>query len=532
MPPKRETPQEWGHRLANFSQRALDRPLRPYQREIAGHILRSVHEGLGITFTVMLARQMGKNELSAHLEAYLLETYAATGGSIVKTAPTFRPQVTTSMMRLEQQLRRPRFKGKWKREHGYTIAFGEARALFFSAEPEAAVMGATASLLLEVDEAQDVPPDKYTRDFRPMASSTNATTVLWGTAWTDDSLLETQKRLNLQLEQTHPEIRRHFEFDWTHGAAENDKYGRFVRAEIERLGESHPLIRTQYSLQTLADGGTFFSKNDLSRLAGSHPRQRVPALSDAEATAGSYFIAGIDVAGAAEESTDALLRSAYPRKDSTVALIAEVTPLPGGDSFIRIRDLYWWTGRPLHEQCDQLVQLLGPVWGCRRVAVDATGLGADMAARLQVALGKDVVDPFVFTGPSKSRLAYHLLSLVNRSRLHMWTESPDDSSATPTATHDPLPPATPSAPHNPLPQPTSPEATEFWRECRLARPLHRSSGLLSFHVPDHLGHDDFLSALALLAWTVQPEPTIHQTPLTPTQFIYPEEEDLSSLPFS
>ncbi len=41
-----------------------------------------------------------------------------------------------------------------------------------------------------------------------------------------------------------------------------------------------------------------------------------------------------------------------------------------------------------------------------------------------------------------------------------------------------------------------------------------------------------LSALALLAWTIQPEPPKYTTPLTPTLFIYPEPEDIDSLRFS
>jgi hypothetical protein len=217
----------------------------------------------------------------------------------------------------------------------------------------------------------------------------------------------------------------------------------------------------------------------------------------------------VDVAGPAEEATDALLRSAYPRKDSTVVTIAKVTPLgeDGGDPLVRIQDIYWWTGRPLHEQCEQLGQLLTTVWRCDRVVVDATGLGLDLATRLERALGADVVEPFVFTGASKSKLSYHLLSLVSRSRLQMWTEGeaiPDEA--------------------------LSEEAREFWNELKLARPLHRSGGLLSYHVPDHLGHDDFLTSLALLGWAVR-EPEKRETPLTPTLFIYPEPEDVNALPF-
>lgn len=488
--------------MALFSERTLGRKLRRYQREVGEQVLRSVAGELGVTFTVMMARQMGKNELSAHLEAHLLVQNQRSGGTIVKAAPTFKPQVTTSMMRLESLLRCPELRRKWKREHGYTIAVGEARALFFSGEPESAVMGATASLLLEVDEAQDIETEKYTRDFRPMASSTNATTVLWGTAWTEDSLLEQQKRENLRLEALQPGIRRHFEFDWTHGAEANEKYGRFVTAEIARLGPDHPLIRTQYLLLPLMDGGAFFSKEDQLRLRGAHTRCRVAVV---HSERGSYYVAGVDVAGPAEEGTDALLRAASPRKDSTVVTICKVTPLDeGNDVLVRVQDIYWWTGRPLHEQCEQLVELLQHVWKCRKVAVDATGLGMDMAARLQVALGKEVVEGFTFSGASKSRLAYHLLSLVGRGRVQMWE---DEDGA------------------------TSAEAEEFWKEVRLARPAHRSGGLLSFYVPQHMGHDDFLSSLALAAWTVQPEEVVRRTPLTPTQLILPEPEDVNALPF-
>src|SRR5205807_1646717 len=104
----------------------------------------------------------------------------------------------------------------------------------------------------------DVDPDKYSRDFRPMASSTNATTVLYGTAWSEDSILERQKRLNL-AEEARTGRRLHFEYDWTHLAALNPAYSRFVAAEIERLGGDHPVVRTQYLLHCLADAGRLFS---------------------------------------------------------------------------------------------------------------------------------------------------------------------------------------------------------------------------------------------------------------------------------
>jgi hypothetical protein len=44
------------------------------------------------------------------------------------------------------------------------------------------VVGATGSLLLIVNEAQDIQSSDYSKKFVPMTASTNATRVFWGTA--------------------------------------------------------------------------------------------------------------------------------------------------------------------------------------------------------------------------------------------------------------------------------------------------------------------------------------------------------------
>jgi hypothetical protein len=162
----------------------LRRPLRPYQLAPARAILASVFQGQGRTFTVMYARQMGKNELSAILEAYLLTLCQRRGGTLVKAAPTYRPQIVTSLLRLDGLLQNPLTAGRWRARHGYIREVGAACALFFSGQEHASVVGATASRLLEIDEAQDFNAAKYAKDFRPMGATANVTTVLYGTAWT------------------------------------------------------------------------------------------------------------------------------------------------------------------------------------------------------------------------------------------------------------------------------------------------------------------------------------------------------------
>ncbi len=49
--------------VVRFSESVVKRPLRPYQAEIARAIVRAVLSRKGDTLTVMMARQMGKNEL-------------------------------------------------------------------------------------------------------------------------------------------------------------------------------------------------------------------------------------------------------------------------------------------------------------------------------------------------------------------------------------------------------------------------------------------------------------------------------------
>src|SRR5262245_58047643 len=108
-----------------FGAHLVGTPLRSYQLEPARAIVDSVLGRKGLPFTVMMSRQAGKNELSAHLEAYLLTLFSRRGGSIVKVAPTFRPQIVNSMLRVQTILDNPLTSGRWKAAMGYIIAVGQ-----------------------------------------------------------------------------------------------------------------------------------------------------------------------------------------------------------------------------------------------------------------------------------------------------------------------------------------------------------------------------------------------------------------------
>ena len=112
--------------------------------------------------------------------------------------------------------------------------------------------------------------------------------------------------------------------------------------------------------------------------------------------------------------------------------------------------------------------MLKDTWRCRRVVVDATGLGAGLASMLQRVLGSRVLRPFLFTAPSKSRIAFALLAAVNANRLQLYQRD------------------------------GSPEHQEFWQQIDRAQVRYRPNRTIDFYVDPRDGHDDFLSSLALV----------------------------------
>lgn len=410
----------------------------------------------GLTFTVEMARQAGKNELSAQLEVLMLTLFMGRARNMVKCSPTFKPQTVISMMRLRDRLDDAGYSGLWGQEMGYIVRLGLARVVFLSADKSSNVVGNTAHLLLEVDEAQDVGKEKYSKDFRPMASTTNATTVLYGTPWDNATLLEETIAVNLELEQADG-IRRHFRYDWQEVARYNPSYLKYVEGERARLGENHPLFQTQYALKPLPEGGRMLSRAERALLQGVHERRRGPQE-------GRWYVAGIDLAGEGDGAIG-------PRRDSTVVTIAEIDPgrHVGGINLpvLEVVEHYEWRGVHHAELYPVLVGLVKDRWACKRVVVDATGIGEPVASFLRRAVGRRVV-PFKFSASTKSELGFKLLSAINSGRLKVYAAD------------------------------GSREYVEFWHEVELAKSCFRPTQTMNFYVDPSEGHDDYLMSLALV----------------------------------
>lgn len=470
--------------IALFSRVVLRRPLRPYQLEPARAIIASVLGGHGRTIAVMMPRQAGKNETAAQIEAFLLNLRRRVGGTIVKAAPTYRPQALVSQQRLRAVLAQAPLP-PLQREGAHVLRCGQARIGFYSAAPGSHVVGATADILLEADEAQDMDDEKWHKDFVPMAASTDATTVLWGTPWTADTLLA-HTILALREREARDGHRRVFCVSWEAVAEAVPAYGRHVRRQIARLGMHHPLIRTQYLLQEIDDVAAMFPPSTQALMRGSHACQQGP-------TEGRAYALLIDVAGEAHAPHDALAERGL--RDSTAATVVEIAHAqepwgPANASLPRylVMQRYLWTGAPHHELAGALAHL-ADLWGARHVVIDATGVGAGLASALRHMLGPRLI-PFAFTRQSKSRLGWEFLGLCNSGRFvdHRLDDNPAQQ--------------------------------QFWRQVAAAR-YELADGpnqQMRWGVPDPTIHDDLLISAALCA-------ALPQAPVPPIESHIVEAED-------
>ncbi len=425
--------------------------LRSYQIPVARAVVDSVLNARGLSFVIIFPRQSGKNELQAQLETYLLARLAGFPAELVKVSPTWKPQSLNAMRRLERVLNANQLtRGRWSREHGYIYRLGQARLFFLSGQPGANIVGATANLLLEVDEAQNILTERYDKDIAPMAASANATRVFWGTAWTPDTLLGRERRLAAEA-QLQDGIQRIFSLTADDVSREVPAYGQFVAEQIERFGRHHPLIRTQFFSEELTDNAGMFTPARRSLMQGSHPPQSSPYPDHLYA-----FL--LDVGGESFSPSPLIPLSPSPSPlspspfsppplsfspslfaseqapqvahDLTALTIVDILPAPATSPLLPLYCVvarFGWQGVS-HADLYPLLRRLRDQWHARYFVIDATGLGTGLSSFLSKIWppSECLVIPFTFTARSKSDLGWSFLSIVETGRFQDHTPSDAD----------------------------------------------------------------------------------------------------------
>lgn len=403
----------------------------PWQIDVCKGIEKLVHLSRtkqcqpGLEAVVVVSRQGGKNELSARSQARLLCRYSSESLCIVRAAPTAKPQLHISKLRLRGMFKTPLLQGLDRWEEGYICYVNNAHICFLSAEANANRVGHTASLSLEVDEAQDVDPEIYAKDFRPMLATTGAPTFLFGTVWSDDTLLE-QKRKQARENERKYGVKLLWEVDADEVGRYNPTYRDYVAYEVETYGRNHPIIKTQYYLEAVTELDKFLDKQQLAQLRGHHPRQFQPR-------SGAVYVAGIDLCGAIEQDLKDVLKNegGTRKRDSTVVTIGElmwkrssVDPtkkLP----IVRIVDHLYLPAQHPMETVNRIYSFVFEHWRCVSAVVDASGVG-DYPAMMLQSRRPSQCKAIKSTVAEVSRLGYNYIGAVGTDRLTMYRD-PDES---------------------------------------------------------------------------------------------------------
>ncbi len=390
--------------------------LRPYQAQIALAIKDSIIHNKGLTFVVILPRQSGKNEVQRHLFAWLLYRAAERGGTIVSVAPTFKPQTVNAMERVRLTLNTNiATRGAWHSSAGFIFRFHLARLQFFSGAASARVVGATADLLLSVDEAQDIDPAKFDKEFDPMTASTNATRVFWGTAWTSQTLLARQAR-TARLEQEADGIQRLFFYTADDVAALVPEYAAHLERVVKEKGRQHPLVRTQYFNEEIDAMTGMFNAGRLALMFAGEPL--TPPEAAAQARSGKFAflidVGGMDEANLKDSQMTGL---GNPGRDSTTLSVVEIdlsTLETLQAPTYRVVHREAWTGLN-HVTVFGKLKALAETWHPLHIVVDATGVGEGLWAMLDRAFSTRVI-PVKFTQQEKSEIGWRFLSIIETGR--------------------------------------------------------------------------------------------------------------------
>jgi len=222
----------WVRTFEDFTAKGGGVKLHQYQLEPALAILESVRLNRGLEIVVVMPRQAGKDEMLAALEIYLMRMLCDKDRNIVEVNPTYKPQTIGAILRLENRMDSNLLtRAPWKKRSDHYRMIGSCRTVFLSGDGQANVVGATANLLLVINEAQDILPATYEKKFSPMAASRNATRVFCGTVWTSSTLLAQMARACREAEKADG-IKRVFWYTAEDVRKENQGFGEFVDSAV------------------------------------------------------------------------------------------------------------------------------------------------------------------------------------------------------------------------------------------------------------------------------------------------------------
>ncbi len=412
-----------------FSALVIRLPLRSYQVGPADALVDSCLHQRGLEFLWIFPRQSGKDETVAQTVTFLLTLFHRVEASIVHAYPT-GGQLATGITRLENRLTNLLTGSRWwRKSKPDRRGIDAAQCAFFSGHPSARAEGATANLLLIVNEVQDQVEAIVERRFTPMRASTNATALYVGTVrTTNDYLWKVKQRLE-KLE-VGDGVKRVWVVSPEEVGAENPAYAEFVRNQVRLKGRNHPAVKTELFNEPVDVAAGLFPERRRALMRGRHPRLKVPKE-------GELYLALVDVGGQDEAATDAFAGLSNPGRDYTICTIVRVSRHGDAASTTSLigpcyEPVDCWAdqgtrhfqdvpGRP--SLFSGLLAYL-KVWDPVAVIVDSTGVGQGITDALVKAYKRSVFG-FTFTASSKARLGNDFLAVIETGRFRYFRDRVD-----------------------------------------------------------------------------------------------------------
>jgi hypothetical protein len=388
------------------------------------------------SLVIRSARQTMKNDVDATVICRMLHRYRKEGGIVIRTAPSYSPQLLNSRRRIEWMISRDLLfnaSGEPHWRYGHMLCHDKVEVHLLSGSRGGNPEGATASLLLSVDEAHRFDRGVFEDRFGPMVAIHNAPTVMYGIAADRADLLYEHLIANLK-EAGDPEYE-------TPGGRLIDlptvqqypaevwcdllpTYRQHVDIRERRLGADHPSVLTNYHLMDIEALGSLFSAGQQTSLTvGQDPRGLV---------GGRYeTVALVDLAGEVEDAAEVPggHGDIHARNDACAVLIFAVDRVRTKFDWpaCSLIDMAWWVGLPLEggngvAEFDSVKGRLDEILGRYRpstVVVDARGVGYGTARWIGRNYPGRVVE-YASSAASKSEDLYGFLGMLNAGAVEVF----------------------------------------------------------------------------------------------------------------
>jgi hypothetical protein len=196
-------------------------------------------------------------------------------------------------------------------------------------------------------------------------------------------------------------------------------YRKHVEERVSVLGWDHPVILTQYKLESIAAKGRFINaRQAASLLSGDHERKKSPKWDQ-------RYEMIVDIAANNEEFNPENLLQGFEdvTTDSTAIIIYQVTDeLSKNRMFpiIQIVDIVWVTGTDLEVDEDLVVSLI-QLWKPNRVTIDAIGVGRQLTESMVKKYGPSMINSYIASDSDVSEDCFDLLARLNNDSVKMFT---------------------------------------------------------------------------------------------------------------